>query len=236
MVSEPAPTPAKGATPEREWSADEVARGLALFKRGTSIRKLSATLGVSRHQAERFIRECREAIAALEKPAEPTPEPPRSPFAAARRFGASDDDGAPPAPFAYTRRPEPEPLEDLLRTRQLLKANLDKALSQGDSRAVSSYSLALNRLQDTQDPGAAFAGASNIQFSGISDAVLELLILATRACRERLPAEDGNTRDPLTSTEQAHFTLWSAAIDAVAVRLKQPIKPGATIAIKFEAP
>ncbi len=141
-----------------------------------------------------------------------------------------------PAPWRYNRPPEPEPLEDLLRTRQLLKANLDKALSQGDSRAVSSYSLALNRLQDTQDPGAALASASNIQFSGISDAVLGLLLLATRACRERLPAEDGSARDLLNGAERAHFALWSAAIDAIHTRLDQPIKPGVTVAIKFEAP
>jgi len=233
-VSEPAP--AKGATPEREWTAEECSRGIELFKQGTSIRRLSAALGVSRHQAERFMRECKAALnpkpVTLDKPPEP-----RSPFQAATLAPRPARFEPPLTPAPFTRAPEPErDFETLQRTRQELKSKLDRAAQLGDRQGVATYSLAIARLNSTADPGAALEGASTLQFSGISDAVLGLLLLATRACRERLPAEDGSTRDPFNTAEQAHFALWSAAIDAVAVRLEQPATPGATLAIKFKVP
>lgn len=230
----PAPTSVKGATPERVWTAEECSRGIELYKAGTSIRRLSAALGVSRHQAERFLRECKAALnpkpVTLDKPPEP-----RSPFQAATLAPTPARFEPPPTPAPFMQRAPEQDFETLQRTRQELKSKLDRAAQLGDRQGVATYSLAIARLNSTADPGAALE-TTNIQFSGISDAVLGLLLLATRACRERLPAEDGSARDPLNTAEQAHFALWSAAIDAVHARLEQPIKSGAMVAIKFEAP
>jgi hypothetical protein len=228
-VSEPAREP----TPERVWSDDEIKQALELFEQGTSIRRLSSALGISRHQAEKFL----SAARAAQAESKPKPDPwPAGAFKVAREPGDPRVD-----PYCYAASPPtpaPLPMQDfetLQRTRQELKSRLDQAAQLGDRAGVATFSLAIARLNSTSDPGEADRVEAGYDFSGASEAVLNVLRIVIRGVRSL--ATDGNEEKPtLTPEQDMEWKLYAAAIEATAARLATPIKSGATIAIKFTAP
>lgn len=216
-------------TPERAWTDDEVKRGIELFQKGTSIRKFAAELGVSRHQAERFLSECRAANA---------PPPPLTPAFRSGRLFPDDDEPQALQPYqpAHNASTPAQDFETLDRTRQELKAKLDRSAQLGDRQGVATYSLALARLNATNDPGAK-DGESNYDLSSVPDAVLWFLGIALPALHERLPDNDGEPKQvALTAQQQAQWEFLQRACVALHERAQQPMRSGSVVAIKFEVP
>jgi hypothetical protein len=189
-------------TAERLWSDAEIHKGLDLIEAGASVRKLASELNVSRHQAEKFAR--------LAKPKPKAPEPnrfPRGSFAM-----VTPEDGV-PRPRSATAYEPPRDFETLQRTRAELKSALDRAVQMGDRASVSSYSLALQRLDKTNDPGSAPEAAGVVDFSHLPNWALDLLDLMLRPVK--IDDTGAVERDGLTPAEQARWTRYDRAFAKV---------------------
>jgi transposase-like protein len=189
-------------TAAREWSDAEIHRALDLFEAGASVRKISSELGISRHQAEKFVKAA--------KAQSPKPEAerfPRGSFAM-----VTPEDGV-PRPRSATAYEPPHDFETLQRTRAELKSALDRAVQMGDRASVSTFSLALQRLDKTNDPGSAPESAGVVDFSHLPDWALDLLDLMLRPVK--IDDAGAVERDGLTPAEQARWTRYERAFAKV---------------------
>lgn len=207
---------------------DQLAAALPLLDAGTSVRALAAALGCSKHLAAVLINAGKgiEPKPRTKKPKPsaitgPAPAPPMPVWA-----------GVTQALAPREPEPEPAPFEDLKRTRQALKGQLDAAVRRNDREATSSYSLALSRLGKTDDPGELDdADTAEPNLALLPDGAFDFVRFA---CRVVTPRSDGGGLDAGDQMKAAFYFEGFQALEAM-FHAQKPV-PGMPIALTFCTP